>query len=281
MASYNLTNISFLMSFHGALVKDWKEKYTDPLNYFLVVISDVIIAASTLLALYFVAVSTNWSVGIPNPLFQVIGLLPLAYSSGILFNLAEAFISERADHTLELILVSPCSRAGFVLGKAIASVVYDTVRTLIAMTATTIVLLLIGVLQELPVLNMNLASLIVSIGLSILSLYGIGLILSAFGLARSEFPYVHSIMNTSIFFLSGYLYPVKALPTPIRDILYLFPFANAMESIRDSAVIGATIDKLLPRLAVMAFYIVFIPLGIIIFRHIEHNAKLVGKLYEM
>ncbi|RLI28536.1 hypothetical protein DRO58_01985 [Candidatus Bathyarchaeota archaeon] len=271
----------FLSSFYATFVKELKEASMGSLNYLLIVVlSNVAMALSTFIALFYVGVATNWRVSVPNPLYQIVGLLPLAYSSGILFNLSEAFIGERVNHTLELILSSPCSRAGFVLGKAVASVLLETVRAMMAMAIAATILLLTGLLPPLS-LNVNVPSLILSIVLSVLSLYGVGLILAAFGLARREFAYVHSIINTGIFFLSGYMYPVDALPKLIQEILYIFPFAHAMESIRDSIILGATPIQLLPHYTVMVAYTASIPLGLVAFNHIEQRAKTTGKIYEV
>ena len=282
MPSLRILHTHFITSFHSTLIKECKERTMGSFNYFAIVVtSDTVMAISTFMALYFAGVSTNWKIRIPSPLYQIVGLLPLTYSFGILHNLAEAFISERTNRTLDLILSTPCSRAGFVLGKAMATVLLDTVRFLLAMTAATFILLLSGFLPTSLNLNINIWSFIISTGLSILSLYGVGLILSAFGLARREFAYVHPIINTSIFFLSGYLYPVKYLPPTIQSILYLFPFAHAMESIRNSVINGASINGLIPHYTVMAIYAALTPVALIIFKHIEHNAKITGKLYEV
>jgi hypothetical protein len=53
-----------------------------------------------------------------------------------------------------------------------------------------------------------------------------------------------------------------------------------MESVRDSAIMGATIDQLIPRFTVM-IYTILIPMGILIFTRIERNAKLTGEIYEV
>jgi ABC-2 type transport system permease protein len=187
----------------------------------------------------------------------VVGVLVMQVS---LILTATAVVREKEYRTLEQLLASPLTKTSFIIGKILPYVI-------IAFIDFYIVLLLGAWLFGLP---FPLAS---QVPLFLLALaYVAGLI--ALGVAISTFSQTQQqAIFLSIFFLipsillSGFIFPVEAMPNYIQPISWLLPFTYFVEVIRGLLLKGNAFSDLAGNyMVLLGFALVFTWMSIVRFR---------------
>jgi ABC-2 type transport system permease protein len=173
----------------------------------------------------------------------------LTFSGTILS--AFAIVKERERGTLEQLMVTPVSPLAVVLGKILPylGLAYGTLI---------IVLLLMRFLFLVPFNG----SVILLLGLSsvyLLALLSFGLLISSRAGSQMEaMQQAMGIMLPSVL-LSGYVFPLAALPVPLRVISYLLPATHFIKIARGIIIRGASFaDLWQPVLALLAISAVLI-----------------------
>jgi ABC-2 type transport system permease protein len=173
----------------------------------------------------------------------------LTFSGTILS--AFAIVKERERGTLEQLMVTPVSSLAVVLGKILPymGLAYGTLI---------IVLLLMRFLFKVP-FNGSVTLLLVLSSVYLLALLSFGLLISSRAGSQMEaMQQAMGIMLPSVL-LSGYVFPLAALPTPLRVIAYLLPATHFIKIARGIVIRGATFaDLWQPVLALLAISAVLI-----------------------
>jgi ABC-2 type transport system permease protein len=173
----------------------------------------------------------------------------LTFSGTILS--AFAIVKERERGTLEQLMVTPVSPLAVVLGKILPYLGLAYIELLI-------VLLLMRVLFKVPIYG----SLTLLLGLAsvyLLALLSFGLLISSRAKSQMEaMQQAMGIMLPSIL-LSGYIFPVSALPRPLQIFSSLLPATHFIKISRAIIIRGATFADLWPNvLALLAISTVLI-----------------------
>lgn len=209
-----------------------------------------------------------------------IGFVILGYSfNGFLvatvFRGGEALYDEQRYGTLELVLITNASRFAFMLGKASAAMVNALIDMVIIISMG---LMLFGIRFYIGV---NLVIALSGFMLTIMALIGYSFFLAGIGMILKE-PHAISVMMVPVLiFLSGFMFPVEALPFPIRLISYTFPLTYGLKIVRGSLLGGLGMAALWYDLLILiACIMVYTPLGYLTFKLLEKRAKNVGTLHK-
>ena len=174
---------------------------------------------------------------VPGVIVIVVSLVSLLLTS-------MAVVREKEIGTIEQIMVTPITPAEFILGKTMPFV-------LISFVDVTLILL-IGVFWfEVP-LRGSIALLYVSTGLYLLTMLGVGLLISTISQTQQQ-----AMMSTFLFFfpamlLSGFSFPIANMPPVIQWLTYLNPVAYFLVVVRTIFLKGVGLAYLWPHLLALA-----------------------------
>jgi len=168
-------------------------------------------------------------------------------------------VREREQHTLEQLFVTPISKSSFIIGKLLPYVVITLIDFY--------VILGVGWLFfELPqpsshLLLFLLASVYVAVMISL------GLFISLISQTQQQAMFVAIFIIVPSILLSGFIFPIEAIPEYIRVISYLLPFTYFVEIIRGLLVKQTLLIDLLPAYgALVGFVVVFVVASIVKFK---------------
>lgn len=173
----------------------------------------------------------------------------LTFSGTILS--AFAIVKERERGTLEQLMVTPVAPMAVVLGKILPymGLAYGTLM---------IILVLMRYLFRVP-FNGSVTLLLALSSVYLLALLSFGLLISS--RAESQMEAMQQAMGVMLpsVLLSGYVFPLAALPLPLRMISYLLPATHFIKIARGIIIRGATFNDLWePVLALLAISAVLI-----------------------
>jgi len=166
-----------------------------------------------------------------------------------------SIVREKEKHTLEQILVSPLSKIELVLGKILPYIV-------ISLIDFYFILGLGWLIFELPDISSHLylfalALIYVSVMISL------GLLISIISQTQQQAMFIAIFIIIPSILLSGFIFPLEAIPEYIRPVSYIIPFTYFTEIIRSLLIKQTNITDLLPHFAVLlGFCMLFIGLSI-------------------
>lgn len=188
-----------------------------------------------------------------------------------LFWVGEILDRERMRGTLLPLFLTPCSRLSWLIGFAAAGIV-ETGTAAVGVAV-------VGSLLFDVRFNPNVVALAVTIPLYVLSLAGLGLLLSAIGLVIKKANQLANLVFPFITLLGGVYYPVAELPTALRIPARALPLGYGMEALAAAALNHAPLHALLPSLLPLAGFAIALPvLGAIAFRVLERLVRRRGEI---
>jgi len=168
-------------------------------------------------------------------------------------------VREREQHTLEQLFVTPISKSSFIIGKLLPYVVITLIDFY--------VILGVGwLLFDLPqpsshLLLFALASVYVAVMISL------GLFISLISQTQQQAMFVAIFIIVPSILLSGFIFPIEAIPSAVRVISYLLPFTYFVEIIRGLLVKQTLlVDLLYAYGALIGFVVVFVTGSILKFK---------------
>jgi len=98
-------------------------------------------------------------------------------------------------------------------------------------------------------------------------LIALGLVISTLSQTQQQAIFLSIFVLIPSILLSGFIFPIEAMPTYIQPVAYLLPFTYFVEIIRGLLIKGSDLAVLVPAYAALAgFAAVFIAISIIRFR---------------
>ena len=168
-------------------------------------------------------------------------------------------VREREQHTLEQLFVTPISKTSFIIGKLLPYVIITLIDFY--------VILGVGWLFfDLPqpsshLLLFALASIYVAVMISL------GLLISLISQTQQQAMFVAIFIIVPSILLSGFIFPIEAIPSLVRVISYLLPFTYFVEIIRGLLVKKTLlVDLLYAYGALLGFVVVFVTGSILRFK---------------
>jgi ABC-2 type transport system permease protein len=173
----------------------------------------------------------------------LIGII-LLFVSAILTS--TAIVRERERGTIEQLLVTPVRPWELLVGKI-------TPYVLIAFFDT-IEILIVGTLVFNVPINGSVPLLLLLTGLFLVTTLGIGLLISTIAKTQQE------AMMTAIFFLlpniflSGFFFPIAAMPVILQWVTYIIPLRYFLDIVRGIVLKGVGIEALWPDVIALAIF---------------------------
>ena len=168
-------------------------------------------------------------------------------------------VREREKNTLEQLLVTPISKIAFVIGKIIPYIV-------IAMLDFYLILGVGWYYFELPLPDSQGALFLLAF-IYVWVMISLGLLISLISQTQQQAMFIAIFIIVPSILLSGFIFPLEAIPDYIRPISYVIPFTYFVEIIRGLLIKHTLItDLLYAYFALLVFVIVFVGLSILVFK---------------
>lgn len=177
----------------------------------------------------------------------VIGLI-LQFLTVILT--ATAIVRERERGTIEQLIVTPLRSSELIVGKLAPYVLIAFIDTLEILGGG---VLLFGV----PI-NGSLPLLLLLSGLFLISNLGVGLLISTITSTQQEAIIVAIFYNLPSIFLSGFIYPVAAMPRVLQLISYAIPLRYYLIVVRGIVLKGVGVPALWPEVIALSIFAVVV-----------------------
>jgi drug efflux transport system permease protein len=186
----------------------------------------------------------------------VIGILIMQVA---LILTATAVVREKENNTLEQLIVSPISKIGFIAGKILPYVI-------IAFIDFYVVLALGYWLFDLPVPANPFPLLLLAI-VYVGGLIAMGVAISTVSETQQQAIFLSIFILIPSILLSGFIFPVEAMPSYIQPVSWLLPLTYFVDIIRGLLLKGNSLaDLAIDYLALLGFAVVFITLSVVRFR---------------
>jgi ABC-2 type transport system permease protein len=206
-------------------------------------------------------------------LFLLVGTLVWHYLSSIFHDISEAIAWERWEGTIEYTFMAPVTRFTHMMGQIAFSVFYGLLRT-------GLVLLVVSFFFRLDLSRSNMLGSLWVLLAGCLSFIGLGVIGAVLPLLYPERgAQMTHVLQALLLLVSGVYYPISVLPDWLQPAARLSPATYVLEGMRAALMEGAGTASLLRYIwPLLLMGVLFIPLGMFIFRVAERYAKSVGKL---
>jgi len=164
--------------------------------------------------------------------FLVPGLIAFIMVISAVISTSLSVVREKERGTLEQILISPITPLELVVGKTVPYMLISLVSTLGTLLAS---VLLFGLTVKGSLLLLLLVTLLFLAG----SL-GLGVLISTIA-GTQQVAFIVSVILTVLptFVLSGFVFPIRNMPAPIRALTYLFPARYFLAALRSIILKGA------------------------------------------
>jgi ABC-2 type transport system permease protein len=174
--------------------------------------------------------------------------------------------------TLEILMTTSTPAPVLVFLSAISAFAGNTVQLLFYLGAG---LLLFGA----PVHSANIAGCVVIFGLSLVIAVALGILAAALQLAIQKGSALVWLLGSGVWFMTGTLFPVATLPTPLRALAELIPITHSLTGMRLALLQGADFHVLAPEIGILAtFSLVLLPFSLLVFSYTLQRARLEGTL---
>lgn len=168
-------------------------------------------------------------------------------------------VREREKNTLEQLLVTPMSKVSFIIGKLLP-------YTIIALIIFYFILGVGWLVFDLPLPNSQLYLFVLAL-LYVFVMIALGLFISLISKTQQEAMFMAIFIIVPSILLSGFIFPIEAIPEYVRPISYAIPFTYFVEIIRGLLVKKTLISDLLYAYgALLLFCLFFVILSIIKFK---------------
>lgn len=168
-------------------------------------------------------------------------------------------VREREKRTLEQLLVTPLTKPVFILGKLIPYVV-------IALLDFYFILAAGWLLFDLPQPSSHLLLFILALAF-VAVMISLGLFISLIAKTQQQAMFIAIFIIVPSILLSGFIFPLEAIPDTVRPICYIIPFTYFVEIIRGLLIKQTEFGDLLPAFsALLSFVLVFVIASILKFR---------------
>lgn len=158
--------------------------------------------------------------------------------------------------TLEAVLVTPTSIITILLSSYAYNLLATSLRVVFYLLFGT---LIFGAQLRMP----GLATFLITFFLTLLPLFGLGLLSAAFIIAFKRGSPINTLMAMGSGLLGGMLYPVSVLPAWLKPFSAMLPITHGLEAMRQVLLNGAGIFEIRKQLIILAlFSILLLAIGI-------------------
>ena len=115
--------------------------------------------------------------------------------------------------------------------------------------------------------------------LSLAIVVGLGMLAAALQIAIQKGSAVLWLFGSGAWFLTGTLFPISALPKPLRIMSDLIPLTHSLNAMRPALLEGASLASILPVISTLTlFAALLVPVGFVVFFYALRRARFNGTL---
>ncbi len=168
-------------------------------------------------------------------------------------------VREREKRTLEQLLVTPVSKAAFVSGKLIPYIIIALVDFYFILGAG-------WLLFDLPIPSSHgLMFLLALVYISVM--IALGLLISLIATTQQQAMFLAIFIIVPSMLLSGFIFPLEAIPAIVRPLAYLIPFTYFVEIVRGLLIKQTQFVDLIPAfIALTGFAVLFVLASMVKFK---------------
>lgn len=168
-------------------------------------------------------------------------------------------VREREKRTLEQLLVTPVTKSVFIIGKLLPYIAIALLDFYFIVAAG-------WLLFELPQPSSQLLMFVLALTY-VAVMISLGLLISLLAKTQQQAMFFAIFIIIPSVLLSGFIFPLEAIPSSVRPISYLIPFTYFVEIIRGLLVKHTEFIDLLPSFAaLLGFVVLFVSASILKFR---------------
>ena len=160
--------------------------------------------------------------------------------------MSQAVVRERESGTLEQMFTTPITRSEYVIGKMAPYVIIASLQ--IAVIAA------VGRLWFGVPFNGNVLVILLGLGLFVFTALGMGMLVSLLSHTRQQAQQTVMFIVLPFFVLSGFMFPIEAMPASIVPVTYLIPLRYALQVMRAAWLKGSGVAELAFPLTMMALF---------------------------
>lgn len=191
--------------------------------------------------------TTVWyNPGMVSAYYMVPALIGMILQFLTTFLTATSIVRERERGTIEQLIVTPIRSWELIAGKLFPYVFiafFDTVEILVA-----------GILLFQVPINGSLALLLLLAGLFLVTTLGVGLLISTVANTQQEAMITTMFTLLPAIFLSGFMFPLAAMPTVLQWASYLIPLRYFLIVTRGIVLKGVGADILVPEIIALSIF---------------------------
>ena len=224
-----------------ALVRLWSI-FGEPL--WVVVNMGFPVLSSLAMALLYFSIGATSYIG-----FAVLGGVMVSFWGNVLWSMASQFNWDKQEGLFEIYLTSPASVTAILIGMSLGGII-GTVPSAIIVTA-------IGWALFHPVVNASWGGVALAFGLTLASLYALGMALSSLYLAYGRgAESLNETLQEPVSMLSGLYFPSlgssSPFPLALQAVASLIPLTIGMDALRKTLFYDSGLGQVWPDLAVLA-----------------------------
>ena len=210
--------------------------------------------------------------------FVVVGGAMMAYWMNVLWSMASQLYWEKETGNLALYIISPGSMMAILLGMALGGLFATTLRAIG-------IILLGSLLFQVHFVIASATQLILVFFLTMVSLYGLGMMTaSLFLLLSREAWHISNLAQEPIFLISGFYFPIKNFPAWVPMVGSIIPLTLGMDAMRQLAFASGPslgwISVNIEIIGLIALSIAFLMGARLLLNYMERLAVREGRLTE-
>lgn len=178
--------------------------------------------------------------------FMIPGMIAMILQFLTTFLTSTSIVRERERGTIEQLIVTPLKSSELVIGKMIPYILiafWDAIEVLV-----------VGMFWFKVPINGSLALLLTLIALGLLSSLGLGLLISTLARTQQEATLLTYFTMLPTIFLSGFFFPIDAMPAVLQWLSYLVPLRYFLIILRGIVLKGIGADLLIPEITALTIF---------------------------
>ena len=161
--------------------------------------------------------------------FVIVGGAMTAFWLNVMWLMASQLYWEKENGNLALFIMAPNSLMAILLGMAVGGMFAASIRALV-------IIVLGALLFHVPFVIVSFAQLFAVFLLTLVALYGLGMLLSSlFLLFGREAWQVSAMLQEPIYFLSGFYFPVRSFGFAVAAVVSVIPLTLGLDAMRQLA----------------------------------------------
>ncbi len=210
--------------------------------------------------------------------FVVVGGAMTAFWLNVLWSMGSQLYWDKDMGNLELYVLSPGPLMGILVGMSVGGLVF-------AGTRAAVILVICSLLFNVSYATGSLLLIVVVFILTMVSLYGLGMMFSSiFLISGREGWHISNMMQEPIYLVSGFYFPVQALGTVVASAASILPLTLGLDAMRQLLFVGGAVSPWLSVVAEVSILavmcVVYLVAAWIILGRLEMIGRREGRLIE-